>query len=239
MRALAKNMNIHLIYVILISAALALGIYGVVVQRGANLVRIDGRTAQMALIWAAFQLLAALAGYGIGSWILHFELERDRSIFWIHILAGVILAGIGVRMLLTAFKKKTFLEHRMENIDIREDTLLSLRMCVHGCFAGIACGLLRLGLVQMLVCTFVISALFAVAGYISGRAWGAEPRDKAYALTSQMILGSAKLQLETGEHPGLLKDKVCSPAGTTIRGVDALEHMGIRAAMIDAIDAIM
>ena len=65
------------------------------------------------------------------------------------------------------------------------------------------------------------------------------PRDKAYALTSQMILGSAKLQLETGEHPGLLKDKVCSPAGTTIRGVDALEHMGIRAAMIDAIDAIM
>ena len=65
------------------------------------------------------------------------------------------------------------------------------------------------------------------------------PRDKAYAMTSQMILGSAKLQLETGEHPGMLKDKVCSPAGTTIRGVDALEHMGIRAAMIDAIDAIM
>jgi len=186
-RALAKNMNIHLIYVILISAALALGIYGVVVQRGANLVRIDGRTAQMALIWAAFQLLAALAGYGIGSWILHFELERDRSIFWIHILAGVILAGIGVRMLLTAFKKKTFLEHRMENIDIRQDTLLSLRMCVHGCFAGIACGLLRLGLVQMLVCTFVISALFAVAGYISGRAWGAEPSDKAYAIGGGLL----------------------------------------------------
>ncbi|MBR5047616.1 MAG: pyrroline-5-carboxylate reductase, partial [Eubacterium sp.] len=65
------------------------------------------------------------------------------------------------------------------------------------------------------------------------------PREKAYAMTSQMILGSAKLQLETGEHPGVLKDKVCSPAGTTIRGVDALEHMGIRAAMIDAIDAIM
>ena len=65
------------------------------------------------------------------------------------------------------------------------------------------------------------------------------PRDKAYAMISQMILGSAKLQLETGEHPGVLKDKVCSPAGTTIRGVDALEHMGIRAAMIDAIDAIM
>lgn len=65
------------------------------------------------------------------------------------------------------------------------------------------------------------------------------PRKQAYALISQMILGSAKLQLETGEHPGVLKDNVCSPAGTTIRGVDALEHNGIRAAFIDAIDAIM
>ncbi len=65
------------------------------------------------------------------------------------------------------------------------------------------------------------------------------PRAQVYALASQMILGSARLQLETGEHPGVLKDKVCSPAGTTIRGVDALEHNGVRAAFIDAIDAIM
>ncbi len=65
------------------------------------------------------------------------------------------------------------------------------------------------------------------------------PRSQAYAMISQMIAGSAKLQLETGEHPGVLKDNVCSPAGTTICGVDALEHAGIRAAMIDAIDAIM
>ncbi|MEE1227859.1 MAG: pyrroline-5-carboxylate reductase [Lachnospiraceae bacterium] len=64
-------------------------------------------------------------------------------------------------------------------------------------------------------------------------------RAEAYAMASQMILGSAKLQLQTGEHPGVLKDNVCSPGGTTIRGVDALEHAGIRAAMIDAVDAIM
>ena len=48
-------------------------------------------------------------------------------------------------------------------------------------------------------------------------------RKQAYEMVSQMILGSAKLQLETGEHPGVLKDNVCSPAGTTICGVDALE----------------
>ena len=65
------------------------------------------------------------------------------------------------------------------------------------------------------------------------------PRNQAYALSAQMILGSARLQLETGEHPGILKDKVCSPAGTTIRGVDALEHNAVRAAFIDAVDAVM
>ena len=65
------------------------------------------------------------------------------------------------------------------------------------------------------------------------------PRAQAYALVSQMILGNAKLQLETGEHPGVLKDNVCSPAGTTIRGVAALERAGLRAAFLDAVDGIM
>ena len=65
------------------------------------------------------------------------------------------------------------------------------------------------------------------------------PRKQAYEMVSQMILGSAKLQLETGDHPGVLKDNVCSPAGTTICGVDALEHAGVRAGFIDAIDSIM
>ena len=64
-------------------------------------------------------------------------------------------------------------------------------------------------------------------------------RAQAYALVSQMILGSAKLQLDTGEHPGVLKDNVCSPAGTTIRGVNALERAGLRAAFLDAVDGIM
>lgn len=64
-------------------------------------------------------------------------------------------------------------------------------------------------------------------------------RADAYRLISQMILGSAKLQLATGTHPGILKDNVCSPAGTTIRGVAALEENGFRNACIKSIDAIM
>lgn len=64
-------------------------------------------------------------------------------------------------------------------------------------------------------------------------------RQTAYKLVSQTMLGSAKLQLETGKQPGVLKDEVCSPAGTTIRGVCALEKAGFRAACQDSIDAIM
>ena len=64
-------------------------------------------------------------------------------------------------------------------------------------------------------------------------------RENALKMTAQMILGSAKLQRETGKHPGVLKDEVCSPGGSTIKGVAALEKAGFRDNCISAIDAIM
>lgn len=63
-------------------------------------------------------------------------------------------------------------------------------------------------------------------------------RAAAYRLASQMIVGTGKLQLATGAHPGAMKDAVCSPGGTTIVGVAALERKGFRSAVIDAIDEI-
>lgn len=62
-------------------------------------------------------------------------------------------------------------------------------------------------------------------------------RKSAYEFAAQTVLGSAKLLLETKEHPGVLKDRVCSPAGTTIAGVAALEENGFRSAIIKAVDA--
>ncbi len=64
------------------------------------------------------------------------------------------------------------------------------------------------------------------------------PRAQAYKMVSQMVAGTAKLQLATGAHPGIMKDAVCSPGGTTIKGVAELEAAGMRSAFIRAIDAI-
>ena len=63
------------------------------------------------------------------------------------------------------------------------------------------------------------------------------PRSQAYQFAAQSVLGSAKLVLETGRHPGELKDMVCSPGGTTIRAVKVLEEKGLRGAVMDAVEA--
>ena len=65
------------------------------------------------------------------------------------------------------------------------------------------------------------------------------PRATAYRLAAQMMAGTAQLHLATGTHPGAMKDAVCSPGGTTIKGVAALEAAGMRNALISAVDATL
>ncbi len=63
------------------------------------------------------------------------------------------------------------------------------------------------------------------------------PRTQAYEFASKAVYGSAKLMIETGKHPGELKDMVCSPAGTTIDAVRVLEEKNFRASVMDAVIA--
>ena len=63
------------------------------------------------------------------------------------------------------------------------------------------------------------------------------PRDVATGLAAQTVFGTAKLLLETQEHPAVLRDKVTSPGGTTIAGLHALEKAGFRGTLINAVDA--
>jgi putative Mn2+ efflux pump MntP len=173
--------------ILVISLALALGTYGVAAQRGANLVKLDRYTLIMSALWGVLALAAAFAGYGMGRWVLAREISTDHSVFWTHVLAGVLLVMVGVMMLLQAFKKKTFLEHRMESVDIRADVLLSLRLCAQALFVGVSCGLLTVPMPVFLLSVFVFSAVFAGIGYVSGRANGALFTDQAIGIGGGLL----------------------------------------------------
>ena len=64
-------------------------------------------------------------------------------------------------------------------------------------------------------------------------------RAQAYSIVPQMLIGTAAYMLKSGKHPGELKDAVCTPGGTTIEGISALEEKGFRSALIYAVDKVM
>ncbi len=102
-------------------------------------------------------------------------------------------------------------------VDPLDEGLMDAASCVSGCGPAFA-------------------DLFLEALADGGVACGL-PRDKAMRYAAQMLEGAARMALESGQHPGALKDAVCSPGGTTIQGVRKLEESGFRAAAMNAVIA--
>lgn len=80
-------------------------------------------------------------------------------------------------------------------------------------------------------------AMLVIEGLADGGVQMGLPRSVAMLLATQTVYGAARLLLETGEHPGQLKDRVASPGGTTIAGIEALEQGGVRHTMMNAVKA--
>ena len=86
-------------------------------------------------------------------------------------------------------------------------------------------------------CTPAFVSLF-IEALADGGVYCGLPREDAYQLVTQMLLGASKLHASTMGHPGAIQDRVCSPGGTTIRGVTSLEKNGFRSSVIEAIKDI-
>lgn len=80
-------------------------------------------------------------------------------------------------------------------------------------------------------------AAMVMEGLADGAVNMGVPRAMAMQAAATTLVGTGKLFLETGKHPGQIKDSVCSPGGMTIKGVHALEKSGVRAAMMSAVEA--
>lgn len=114
-----------------------------------------------------------------------------------------------------AFAKDLFA--KVGDVLVLEDRLFDAAACVSGCGPAFM---------------YQIVEALGDAGVMRGL-----PRAMAYRLAAQTMVGAGKMVLESGRHPGELKDAVCSPGGTTIMGIYEMEKLGVRAAMMDAVNA--
>ena len=178
------------------------------------------------------ELGKALSGKALLSVALGFDFARYQAILPDDVRVQFVMPNTPASVGEGVFLMEETTSFQKEELDFLKELLSSLgtvlvlptaQMGIGGAIAG--CGP---AFVDMMI------EAFADAGVRYGLT-----RDNALKMTSQMILGSAKLQLETGKHPGELKDAVCSPGGSTIKGVAALEQAGFRANCISAIDSIM
>lgn len=151
---------------------------------------------------------------------LGFDVRVVRAMPNTPALLGVGMTGISYDPKLFSFSEKEIIEKFFSSfgrVRVIDEKLMSAVTCASGSSPAY-------------VYMFIEAMADSVVKY-------GIPRDAAYEMVAQTVMGAAKMVLETNEHPGRLKDNVCSPGGTTIAGVAALEEYGFRNAIIKATDA--
>ncbi|VDO96909.1 unnamed protein product, partial [Heligmosomoides polygyrus] len=132
-----------------------------------------------------------------------------------------ILAGISIDAILLAFSSACPIVRLMPNV-----------ASAIGSGASILCAAPNVRTVIPIFQAYLFIESLADGAVLTGCS-----RDTAVKLAAQSLLGAAEMILASGEHPGALKDKVCSPGGTTIAGIRELEKSGFRSAVIEAVKA--
>ena len=102
-------------------------------------------------------------------------------------------------------------------------------------YATLYATLVSSGMIDLLAGLYTFKPMEPLLAAICGGVAAGLPRVKAQEYAAQMVLGSARMVLESGSHPGALKDAVCSPGGSTIQGVRLLEERAFRGAVTDAV----
>lgn len=165
---------------LMVVAGISLDIFAVMECQGSLVAKIEKqRLTLMCLILAIGQTLALGIGKTL-SVLLHYYRVSDEQIFLEEVLAVVVFLGMGVRLLLKAWKNERIVEHREEKIYMREFVQLCVRNCIFTLFIGLAFGFMGSGMIRILIMTVIMTIVVAVLGMYTGYRLGFEHKVKAY-----------------------------------------------------------
>lgn len=181
------------------------------------------------------EVLEEIAPYVSGDTLI-ISMAAGKSLAWLHEQINTECRMIRIMPNTAAMVSESCTAICRDAFATDEDVALTMQMCE---FFGVA-QVMDEKLMDVFSAIGGSSGAFAFL-YMEALADGAVaagmPRKMAYEIAAQATLGAAKLMRESKEHPGVLKDMVCSPGGTTIQGIQALENGGVRGSVMAAINA--
>ena len=176
--------------IIIISIAISLEVFSIVVRKGSLVANIDKKKiAQVIVFFSAWQLAALLLGDFIAKYFAITE-ASDKGIRFCNALTIFILGYLAVKMFRKAFKLERLPEKREDNITTKQVVLISFLLSVNAFLIGVGFGLLETNIVLAVVTVTIVTVLMTILGYYSGYRLGDLHRVKAYVISGILLLGT-------------------------------------------------